>query len=213
MILSMSCKKQLNYAPYRILILGNSITYSAPDQAKGWYGNWGMAASSANKDYVHLFTDRLKTLNAGNEVMVKNIASFESKFDKYSIPDSLDTCRKFNPDLLILRIGENVTRTADEALFQSRYGDLINYFKEKNSKLLILSVGSAWPSRGMANAVMARFPPFIPLEYLYYDTSNYSFGLFTDPGIQSHPSDKGMQKISNDIYDAATQIIYPYMYK
>lgn len=207
------CKKaKRNYQPYRILILGNSITHSDPYPPVGWNGNWGMAATSADKDYVHLLSARLKLLNPGNEILAKNIASFESKFDSYSIPDSLNACREYNPDILVLRIGENVLRVSDEALFEKRYGDLINYFKAKNAKLLVLGAGSVWPSREMANRVMAKFPPFTPLEYLYYDTSNYSFGLFADAGLQSHPSDKGMKEISDNMYYAITRILYPDIY-
>ena len=38
----------------RILFIGNSVTWHGPKEDIGWTGDWGMAASSAEKDYAHL---------------------------------------------------------------------------------------------------------------------------------------------------------------
>jgi len=62
-----------------ILILGNSITYHSENPSNGWYGNWGMAASSQNKDYAHLLEEKLTALNASIKVKSFNISKFEHK--------------------------------------------------------------------------------------------------------------------------------------
>jgi hypothetical protein len=204
------CKKaQQNYPSKKILILGNSVTYSAPNAALGWSGNWGMAATSADKDYVHLFTAELKRINNGTVVKIKNIARFEADFDTYNLDDNLKDEAAFAPDLLIIRIGENVLRTGEEELFNKKYQELINYFKAKNPSLKILAAGSVWPWRDFASNVMKKYSEFITLDYLYHDTSNYAFGLYADAGVATHPSDKGMLNISNFLTARSIDILYP----
>ena len=43
-------------ADKKILIVGNSITYHAPKEDIDWNNSWGMAASRAENDYVHILT-------------------------------------------------------------------------------------------------------------------------------------------------------------
>ena len=44
----------------KVLILGNSIT-GAPSFENSWDQGWGIAASSPEKDFVHLLFDKLKS--------------------------------------------------------------------------------------------------------------------------------------------------------
>ena len=56
----------------RMLFLGNSITLHGPAPQIGWTGNWGLAASAIEKDYVHLL---LKRVTAATAATVKSLAS------------------------------------------------------------------------------------------------------------------------------------------
>lgn len=38
----------------RIMFVGNSITKHAAKEEIGWFGDWGMAASKEENDYVHI---------------------------------------------------------------------------------------------------------------------------------------------------------------
>ena len=44
----------------KILFVGNSISRHAPKPEVGWTGDWGMAASEAEKDYLHLIVAKIK---------------------------------------------------------------------------------------------------------------------------------------------------------
>jgi hypothetical protein len=202
-----SCKKNKPGPSYRVVVLGNSITYAPANPSIGWNGNWGMAASALDSDYVHILTRRLKASNAANELMSKNIAAFESEFDTYNIAANLQTYRDFKPDLLILRIGENVTRKTDSVLFAQKYVELLNYFRSANANIKILAVGSVWPEREMSDKVLKKNSDYVSLAAMHAELSFFAFGLFTDPGVQSHPSNKGMRYISDRIWDGAVQLI------
>jgi hypothetical protein len=193
---------------YRVLVLGNSITYAPANPSVGWNGNWGMAASVADSDFVHVLTKRLKTVNPANEVLSKNIAEFEVKFDTYNLDANLKTLRDTKPALIVIRIGENVTRNTEAALFEQKYKQLLDYFKADNPSVRILAAGSVWPDREMPTEVMKKYSDFIPLVFMQSDLSNYAFGKFADPGVASHPSDKGMATIANTIFKAVQQTLY-----
>lgn len=202
-----ACKKSKPIPSYRVLVLGNSITYSPENPGIGWNGNWGMAASTIDSDFVHILTRKLKSTNSANDLMSKNIAAFENNFDTYDINTNLQTYRDFKPDLLILRIGENVTRKDDSVLFANKYVDLLNYFKTGNPNVKILAVGSVWPERGMSDRVLQKNSDYVSLAAMHTDLSFFAFGLFANSGVASHPCNKGMRYIADKIWEGALREI------
>ena len=69
----------------KVLFLGNSITLHGPAPNIGWTGNWGMAASAREKDYVHLLIDRISNAADGTpKVMNRNIADFERQLTAFN---------------------------------------------------------------------------------------------------------------------------------
>lgn len=65
-----------------------------------------MAATSKDKDFIHLLVEKLK-LDAGLKVDFKlqNIASWEKNFNDTTHFKEL---KDYNADIIIVRIGENV---------------------------------------------------------------------------------------------------------
>jgi len=148
-ILFFGCSKSEDPKPetvfHRIVILGNSITYAPGTEGTEWNVSRGMAASAPEFDYVHLITKNFKNKDGAATVTAKNIAAFERTYDDYNIDSNLHDLRDTKPDLLILRIGENVKiDETNKVGFQKRYKDLLDYFKSNNPDVVILGVGSIW---------------------------------------------------------------------
>ncbi len=207
-LILISCEKQAAVTvsttsiPFaNVVILGNSITYSPPSTSLNWTSNWGMAATTADNDFVHLLTTRFRQINSKCIVQAKNIASFETNYDTYDFDAELKLYRDSKPDLLILRIGENVSASFDSVEFAKRYQALIVYIKTNNPNLRILAVGSFWPDHSYIDEIMNRYTPFISLAVLGADRSNYSYDR-TDlvAAVQQHPGDKGMKAIADMIW-------------
>lgn len=199
------CKKQkVNVADStltfsNVVILGNSITYAPHNTDVGWNGDWGMAATALDSDYVHILTRYFKGKNSQAVVNIRNIVSFERDAAHYDLDVNLKDLRDLKPDLLILRIGENVPLDTDLQGFEQRYTALINYFKAANPNMVVLSAGSVWDAN--LDPVMEKHPPYVLFSKMGEITGSFSFGLFANPGVALHPSNQGMRYIANTLWN------------
>ena len=99
----------------RVLFLGNSITLHGPKADIGWTGNWGMAASAEENDYVHLVTSALAQYTESTpQILVRNIADFERNYATYDVDSQMKEFFEFDPDVVVLAIGENVPALESE---------------------------------------------------------------------------------------------------
>jgi alpha-galactosidase len=210
----LSCKKSnldtvINYVDSSkishiksILILGNSIVHEGPQPDIGWYGNWGMAASTMDSDFVHILMRRIHEKDASVMIQYRNIANFESNFVRYKFSD-LDSLR--NPDMLILKISENVDRQmALDRNFPAYYDQLVNYIDSNQNSLNVI-VNGFW-NKPEVNGMIRQYAiqnklPFIAIADLSSHPENEAGSRFEDAGVASHPSDEGMRKIAARIWD------------
>jgi lysophospholipase L1-like esterase len=195
----------------KILFLGNSITLHGPAPDIGWLGNWGMAASAADKDYVHLLTGEIsKAADGKPEVMVKNIADFERQLDKYDLKTGLKPELDFHADLVIVAIGENAAAlTTDEgkARFAASFASLLAELKQHGNPTLIVR-SSFWadPPKDqlMERACQEAGGVFVNIAKLGGDETNFarSERKIEHAGVAGHPGDKGMQAIAAALWAA-----------
>ncbi|OGV72081.1 MAG: hypothetical protein A3K19_08320 [Lentisphaerae bacterium RIFOXYB12_FULL_65_16] len=197
----------------RILFLGNSITLHGPSTAVSWDGNWGMAASAAEKDYVHLVSKGIAAAaGSAPEVMAENIATFERQYGTFDVGAALKKPLDFKADVLVLCIGENVAalKTAEaQTEFRTRLTALLNAFKESSQPRLFVR-SCFWPDPvkdGILKAVCAELGgTYVDISALSKDEHNYarSERSFKHAGVANHPGDQGMQAIADAILKAMT---------
>jgi len=196
----------------RILFLGNSITLHGPKEDIGWSGNWGMAASAEDKDYVHLVSRALaRHTGATPQIQVRNIADFERNYASYDVDEQLKEVFAFDPDLVVLAIGENVPALGtDQAKAQFKAG-VVSILRcalaKRHPRVVVRS--SFWPNAEkdelLRQACEEVGGAFVDAGPLGREAANLarSERAFKHDGVAAHPGDRGMQALADAIVAAA----------
>lgn len=195
----------------KVLILGNSITLHGPAPKIGWNGNWGMAASAQNKDFVHLLSNQLAKASGGTpSIKVKNIAEFERTLTAYNVQQELKAELEFKADIIVLAIGENAAtpKTDEEKVqFTTAFQRLLSELKSHGEPNLF--VRSQFWQDAVKDQLMKKCceeaaGTLIDISQLGLEEANYarSERKFEHAGVAGHPGDKGMQALADAIWNA-----------
>lgn len=193
--------REITTAPKRIVILGNSIVAHAPSEELGWMGDWGMAASARDSDFVHRLERRIHEVDPNTELQYGSVAGFEREYWHHDL-DQLAEYR--NADILVIKISENVDPDSLGARqFSRHYGRLVDYLTPDKRTAVIISDGF-WPSPvndTIRDYALQNGFDFVQLHDLYTsDSTNSAKGLFAHEGVANHPSDRGMKHIADRIW-------------
>ena len=198
-------------ADYLYFAIGNSITVHAPNEV--WWNDAGMAASSAETDFVHLVSSFLSSVYGRTacrpfyfyawETSPENRAETLSLLDPYLDP---------RLQLVTIQLGENAE---DLSAFGKDFETLIRYVKEKAPSARILVIDDFWTngerSRMKQDAARNTGAEFISLEEIR-DNPDYQAGLgatvygadgrphtIENADVAAHPGDNAMQYIADRI--------------
>ncbi len=181
----------------RFLFVGNSITTAPVNSAIGWDRTCGMAASCAEKDYVHMAMERITRRFPESTFEILDASEYEKNYNSFDLTE-YEPYRDFEADVIVMRIIENVNPDdIAQNSFGRHYERIINYLNKRGA--IIICTGSFWRNDD-GDAIIKRISvrngyTFIPLSQL--DTPEYrADGEFIDPGVAAHPSDEGMQEIA-----------------
>jgi hypothetical protein len=162
-----------------------------------------------------LLTKQIAEASQGSpETMVRNIADFERNYAAYDVPGSLREAIDFKADLIIVAIGENVgqLKTEDEqTVFSDSVKNLLTELRSKNNPtILVRSTFWSDPSKNAAlqRACSAAGVHYVDLGELDADEANFarSERKIEHAGVAGHPGDRGMQAITDALWNAIRMI-------
>ena len=186
----------------RIAVLGNSITLHGPSPEIGWFGLHGMAASSEDKDYVHLLGTSLKCEGLDYCLMVNQIAEWERTFVQFDLA-KLNPIRDFSANIILFRFGENVDCRCEKKQFYNCLRQMTEYIAPNDAALVFTTC--FWKNPVVDECIrelsVSTGGKLIELGDLGDDASMKAGGLFSHSGVAAHPGDRGMRVIADRIYE------------
>ncbi len=193
-------------APLRILILGNSITRHGPCAEIDWHCDWGMAASAAEKDYVHRLYAMLAESGKNVYMMIRQSSHWERNFKSSDCLSEYEKEKAFGADLVVFRLGENVAKS-DVADLKEAVKDFISYVAPSGAHVVITT--NFWKNTAcdfaLTEAAKELGCPYVDLSFA--DESMMALGKFTHHGVAMHPGDEGMEMIATRIFENIRQCI------
>ena len=169
----------------RIMFVGNSITLHGVLKEIGWNNEWGMAASSAENDYVHILMRKVKELEPEAAFCICQVASWESDYkngkEKYPL---YEKARVFNADIIVMRF-------------------VLGFLNPSGKAKIIMTTGF-WHHPGDGEIIAYAEDnglPVIILGDLGEDDKMMAKGLFKHAGVAMHPGDLGMKTIADRIFE------------
>ncbi len=203
-----------------ILCVGNSILNHGPSADIGWSGSWGMAASSADKDYYHLLQDKVKEAGYTNVAWSSTgVATLERAIDKrtdYDYKAEIDqllapSVRAAMPDIVIFQIGENVNQGPTRESYKIALEKLAEFCVSVNPDVEIIFCMPFWGGDakclGVKDAAIETGFTYADLSQFNTD-ENKAIGLFEHSGVAIHPGDQGMANIADEIFKQLEVVLY-----
>ena len=197
----------------KIMFVGNSITRHAPKPDIGWFGDFGMAASAKEKDYVHIVISEVLNKHPNAKFCITQGAEWERDMMGCDLEKHYSASRDFAPDIIIYRLGENIP---NEGLTEKVYCDgierLISFLTSENPDAQIIYCTDFWFNKLKDETVVAyaqsKGKKAVFLGDLGDKDENKAIGLFEHPGVAAHPGDLGMKRIAERIIATIDEILH-----
>lgn len=196
-------------AEFRILFLGNSITRHAPAPGLGWYGDWGMAASARQNDYVHMLVALMNGIGIKCGYCIANLSEWERSCDISLLHGKYKSAIEYPADIAVIRLGEN-----------ARLFDRIEQFEESYTYLAgklaaggktVICTDLFWEHAAFDTFVKKLAGEknyyFVQIHDLGSDDTMKAVGKFENVGVAVHPGDRGMEQIAHRLFDTIKQTL------
>ena len=188
---------------FKVLVYGNSIALHGPKFDIGWSNCWGMAASSADKDFAHLIVSDLeRRLGKRCDFRIRNISVLERNFaTNIASVAEIASDVAWKPDYFVLAVGENAPniKATNKAAFSQFFIDIARPFVQSGAKVVLRS--PFWKNEAkakcIAEAAASAGAVFVDAGHLGTMGENMALGLFNHKGVANHPGDLGMRRLAD----------------
>ena len=196
----------------RVLFIGNSITLHGEKPDIGWNVCWGMAASSKEKDYVHLLEAKISERHPDAVFCICQMAGWECNYKTGEdlLSKEYQAAADFAADVIVLRLVENCPgKDYDEECFVEQYKKLLAFMNPSGKANIILST-SFWKhpfDAGLRRVAEEYQLPLVELGDLGELDEMKAVGLFWHSGVAAHPGDLGMATIADRLWCELQKIL------
>lgn len=187
---------------FKVLFVGNSIAWHSYRPEIGWYGDWGMAASSADKDFMHRTVAMLDERYGTVDFCLAQMAEWEMAFPNGDglLEEKYAVARDFDPDLIIIRIGENFPKGIAYGEDCRAYFTRMIKFLHASGRAKVVVTDSFWKNAArdeMLNRIAAdEGYTLCKISDLEDDPATMALNEYEHRGVRVHPSDLGMEGIA-----------------
>lgn len=210
----------------KIIFVGNSITKHGPSEALGWEGNWGMAASSEDKDYVHQLVSMLEYRYGKVDFKIAEGEAGGGSFEKIpseamedeinkSLTPLFELIKKEMPDIISIHVGENW------GAHYSTKSKVFDYFLVEAHKIapeMIINLNAKfWSSKSDVEYEVKK-EVADKYDYVYLSDTCIAPNAFKEGmqnpednpycaydrytgGVGAHPGDEGFQKMAEIMFE------------
>ena len=187
-------------AKIRILVVGNSITRHGPKKDIGWDGDWGMAASAPEKDYVHRLYAKLVESGRDVYMRIRQCAFWERNYLNEDILSYYEEERAFDAHIVVFRLGENVPLDV-KPFFNQALEKFITYICP-NGRVIFSTCFWENPIIDEEIKLLAYNRGEECVDCCFSkEERNMAIGKFEHKGVSIHPSDYGMELIAAKIFE------------
>jgi hypothetical protein len=210
-----TCNNQIG-KPFKLLVIGNSLTRHGIAENIGWTHVSGMAATTMRYDFVHLLFYKTENLLPKRKICLRiaNLADFERGYTTFDFK-AIEILAGYTPDVIVFQLGENVSfnQINTPSLFEIKYTELINCFKKDRNPIIICTTPffpSAQKNQIIEQVVIQTRSYLADLSHLsLLDKENYAKdekdykgnrSEWKNEGIGIHPGDYGMRNIAQELF-------------
>ena len=208
---------------FNILFMGASTVYHAPVASLGWTGDWGMAASAKDKDYVHLYQKYIKDGFSPCSI-TESILPIASSIDGYIASDTNNTfdytklsqyaslkstLETQKPNLVVFTVASNAKDNSDPNAAIRAYKVFFDLIYEKCPDTMVLMISCPINHSSLRHTLaQGLVSAYADKGILWYDCETPGHPEYFasewlalgQPGVAAHPGDAGMEKIATDAF-------------